>query len=114
MDHSSRRKPIMNWKIPLWSAGIGVSICAASFTYALLIDWNVHFFNPTLDSAVFYLCPATIMQIATADAVQDAANQRLTYELWVVAAVVNALLYGMIGLVIAAFLHIRSNAETQK
>jgi hypothetical protein len=115
MNHSSRKKLVLNWKIPLWFAGIGVAICAASFTYALLVDWNVHLYNPTFENAVFYLCPATILQIATADApVQDAANQCLIYELWVVAAVVNALLYGVIGLVIAVLLRIRSTAKMQK
>jgi uncharacterized membrane protein YdcZ (DUF606 family) len=55
------------------------------------------------------------LQIATADApVQDAANQRLTYELWVIAAVVNAFLYGMIGLVIELLLHVwRKDIATQ-
>jgi hypothetical protein len=54
----------------------------------------------------FYLCPALILQAATADApVYDAANQRLNNELWVVVAVVNALLYGLIGLVLAMILH---------
>jgi F0F1-type ATP synthase membrane subunit c/vacuolar-type H+-ATPase subunit K len=96
----------VNWKIPLWSAGIGVGICAASLAYTFLVDWNVHLYNPAFENVIFYLCPATILQIATADApVQDATNQRLIYELWVIAAVVNALLYGLIGLIFAIILH---------
>ena len=114
-EFSSRKKPVINWKIPLCAAGIGVAICAASFTYALLVDWNIHLYNPSFDNVISDLCPATILQIATADApVQDAANQRLTYELWVIAAVVNAFLYGMIGLVIELLLHVwRKDIATQ-
>jgi hypothetical protein len=114
-EFSSRKKPVINWKIPLWAAGIGVAICAASFTYALLVDWNIHLYNPSFDNVISDLCPATILQIATADAPdQDAANQRLTYELWVIAAVVNAFLYGMIGLVIELLLHVwRKDIATQ-
>jgi uncharacterized membrane protein YdcZ (DUF606 family) len=81
----------------------------------LLVDWNIHLYNPSFDNVISDLCPATILQIATADApVQDAANQRLTYELWVIAAVVNAFLYGMIGLVIELLLHVwRKDIATQ-
>jgi uncharacterized membrane protein len=95
----------MNWKIPLWAAGIGVAICAAALAYTLLVDWNVHLYNPIFQTVTFYLCPATILQIATADApVYDAANQHMIYELWVVAAVVNALLYGLVGVLWALIL----------
>jgi hypothetical protein len=95
----------MNWKIPFWAAGIGVAICTLIFADTLLVDWNVHLYNPTVNETSFYLCPALILQIATADApVQDAANQRLNYELWVVAASVNVLLYGAVGILWALIL----------
>jgi hypothetical protein len=97
----------MNWKIPLLASGIGVALCVACLADTLLVDWNVHLYNPTLNQLSFYLCPALILQIATADApVYNAANQRLIYELWVVAAIVNALLYGLIGLILAMILRI--------
>jgi len=97
----------MNWKIPLWTTGIGVAICAASFVYTFFVDWNVHLYNPTLENVIFFLSPALILQIATADApVHDAANQRLIYELWAFAVVVNALLYSLIGFVLAMILRV--------
>lgn len=89
----------MNWKIPLWAAGIGVTICALILADTLLVDWNVHLYNPSVNAASFYLCPALILQVATADApTYDAENQRLNNELWVVAAIVNVLLYGLVGI----------------
>lgn len=103
----SMRTSAMNWKIPLWSAGIGVAICGILFAYTLLVDWNVHFYNPTIENVAYYLIPALILQIATADApVYDAANQRLTYEIWIFAAVVNASLYGLVGLISATLLRV--------
>lgn len=97
----------MDWRIPLWAAGIGVAMCAASLAYTLLVDWNVHFYNPTFEDASVYLCPALVLQIATADApVYDAVNQRLIYELWAIAAVVNGLLYGLVGLIFALLLRV--------
>ncbi len=104
----------MNWKVPLWAAGIGVALCVVFFFYALAVDWNVHLYNPVFEDVMFYLCPATILQIATADApVYDAANQRLTYELWVVAAVVNAFLYGLAGMILAALLRLLGRKNSQ-
>jgi hypothetical protein len=95
----------MNWKIPLWAAGIGVIISVLILADTLLVVWNVHLYNPNINEASFYLCPALILQAATADApVYDAANQRLNNEFWVVAAMVNALLYGLVGILWALIL----------
>jgi len=98
---------MLNWKIPLWTAGTGVVLCVASLGYTLLRDWNVHLYNPALERVIFCLSPALVLQIATADApVLDGANQRLIYELWVVAGVFNALLYGLVGLGLAMVLRL--------
>jgi len=95
----------MNWKIPLCAALIGVTICVLILANTLLVDWNVHLYNPNVNEASFYLCPALILQAATADApIYDAANKRLNNELWVVAAIVNALLYGLAGILWALIL----------
>jgi hypothetical protein len=109
----------MNWKVPLWMAGIGVAICVASLAYIQLdLRFNL-FHNPTseqaesmgsysepfaqeiIDYAIPILTPGTLLLVGFKEVKIPQGEIVLYFALWAIAAVVNAALYGLIGLILA-------------
>jgi hypothetical protein len=108
----------MNWKIPVWAAAIGVAVCVTSLAYGQL-DLRFNFFhNPTpaeahslgnyrepfaeeaIDDAIPVLTPGTILLMVFKDT-PHGWDLVVYLGIWAVAAVINMILYGAIGLVLA-------------
>ena len=108
----------MSWRIPVWAASLGVAICVVSFAYSEL-DLRFNFFhNPTLaeaqslgnyrepfaeeaiDDAIPFLTPGTIFLVVFKDT-PHGWDLVVYLGIWAVAAVINIILYGAIGLVLA-------------
>jgi hypothetical protein len=108
----------MNWRFPLWTAGIGIAICAASVAF-IQLELRFNFFhNPTstevqsmgqyraplaermIYDAIPVLTPGTILLVGFKDT-PHGWDLVLYLGIWAVAAVINAMIYGAIGLLLA-------------
>jgi hypothetical protein len=75
-------------------------------TYYEIVGHYGHY--PEISGILFFLCPSSIMSMAL-----ESASRKEIIEVWLMIVTVNAILYGMVGAVVGAAIHMTRRKSSQ-